>query len=239
MCGRYAIAIALAEAAEELDAELADPDPGPHYNLAPTMAAPIVVELPKLGVRRLGLARFGLVPKDSESVKDAGVRFINLRSEGIASQKRFTQLGEARRCLVVASGFFEWKPEGAKKTPFYFHPRAGRLLTFAGLWDTFGEGDGRVVSFSILTTGADERMHGVHERMPVIVPEPWRATWLNVETGDYQARLREVTSAPRVELDCYEVDRKVGNVRNDDPSVLEPAAGDQSSGGAAGRDAPA
>lgn len=230
MCGRYTVAIDAQEAAEELGAVLAVPAIEPRFNLAPTDDAPIAIERQE---RRIGLARFGLVPAESESPKAAGARWINLRAEGVATQRQFAESAARRRCLVLADGFYEWKHEGGKKRPFHFRLPAGGLITFAGIWDVW-EGDDektgehrRIPSFAILTTRPSELVARVHDRMPMIVPPALRDRWLSPDEHDAREVIRAIRDAEPIALEAFEVSAKVGSVRNDDPSLIEPIGGER------------
>lgn len=242
MCGRYTVAIQAQEVAEELRAAIHMPADAPaRFNVAPTQDAPIAIELAAVehDPRRIGLARFGLVPAESEGPKAVGARYINLRSENVAGQQAFAESAATRRCLVVADGFYEWKKpeEGAKsgkKQPYFFRPAKGGLLTFAGIWDMWKapEGD-RLPSFAILTAKPYPEVGAVHDRMPLIVPPAFRDRWLSPDEHDARALLRELRDAQRVPLESYPVSPRVGSVANDDPSLIErvdPGSPSESSG---------
>lgn len=225
MCGRYTVAIDAQEAAEELRAVLAVEAIEPRFNLAPTNDAPIAIERQE---RRIGLARFGLVPAESEGPKAAGARWINLRAEGVATQRQFAESAARRRCLVIADGFYEWRPVDGKKRPYYFRPVGGGLLTFAGIWDVWEGEDAktgaheRIPSFAILTTRPTELVAPIHDRMPMIVPPELRDRWLSPDEQDAREVIRAIRDAPPVALEAFEVSPKVGSVRNDDPSLIAP-----------------
>ena len=229
MCGRYTVAIQAQEIAEELRAAIHMPEGAPpRFNVAPTQEVPIAIELASVDHdhRRLGLARFGLVPAESEGPKAVGARYVNLRSENVAGQQAFAESAATRRCLVVADGFYEWRKDGegksAKKQPFYFRPQGGGLLTFAGIWDLWrGEDGEKLPSFAILTTKPDEVVGPVHDRMPLIVPRALRDRWLSTGEHDARALLRELRDAPRDPLESFPVSTRVGSVANDDPSLIE------------------
>jgi putative SOS response-associated peptidase YedK len=236
VCGRYSVAVQAQEAAEELRAVLTVEALPARYNLAPTQDAPIVVERAE---RRLGLARFGLVPAASEGPRAAGARWINLRAEGVASQPRFAETAERRRCLVLADGFYEWKREGRHKQPYFFRAVGGGLLTFAGVWDIWqgeeslenGESEGlgaqeaaaaRVPSFAVLTTRPDPLVAQIHDRMPLIVPPALRDRWLSPDEHDVRALLRAIRDAEPVALEAWKVSPRVGRVANDDAGLAAP-----------------
>jgi putative SOS response-associated peptidase YedK len=220
MCGRYSVAVRLADAARELRATLAvPPDRPPAYNVAPTQHAPIVVERAE---RRLGLARFGLVPAASEGPQAVGARYINLRAESIVSQKAFAEAIARRRCLVVADGFYEWREEGGRKQPYRIRLEGGGLLTFGGVFEIWKRSGGSIASFAILTTAASSVVRPIHERMPLIIPPGQRDRWLAPEEQDARTVLSQVQRADPVQLEIYRVSLRVGHPRHDDPSLIEP-----------------
>ncbi|MDQ3036464.1 MAG: SOS response-associated peptidase [Myxococcota bacterium] len=224
MCGRYTVAIQAQEAAEELRATLTFDDAAPRYNLAPTQDAPIAIQREE---RRIGLARFGLVPAESDGPKAAGARWINLRAESVAGQRAFAESAARRRCLVIADGFFEWKREGKSKQAWYFRPAGGGLLTFAGIWDVWegaasGDAKARIPSFAILTTTPTEVVADIHDRMPMIVPPALRDRWLSPSEDDARAVIRAIRDADPVPLESWKVGPRVGSVANDDPTLIEP-----------------
>jgi putative SOS response-associated peptidase YedK len=128
-------------------------------------------------VRELALLQWGLVPSWARDSKIA-FQCINARSETAAEKPAFRAAFKRRRCLIPASGFYEWQKKGKEKLPFLFSLRDGSLFAFAGLWDRWTTGDGRQTC-TILTTTANELVRPYHERMPVILPEEYHTDWLN------------------------------------------------------------
>jgi putative SOS response-associated peptidase YedK len=247
MCARYTMGEV---SAQELVAQLgldAEPPPlEPHYNIAPTQRAPIVVQS-RDGRRHLGLARFGLVPRWAEDLK-IGAQLLNARAETVASKPAFREAFARRRCLVVADGFYEWRLEGGVKVPTWFHLPDRRLIAFAGLWDTWVEpsrreslravrahradeglasdvaaGD-RVTSFAILTRDAEGPVQAVHDRMPVVLRPQDYASWLDRGVVDAALARRVLEHDRGAELEGHVVSRRVNSVRNDDPTLIEPVA---------------
>jgi len=184
MCGRYALhanpdVIALQFGLQSI------PDFKASFNIAPAAEILVVRE------QRASRARWGLRGK-----------FVNLRAETVAS--RFRSSG---RCLVPASGFYEWKTEGRRKQPFYFRPANEPLLALAGVWER--------ATCSLITTEPDAVVGKVHDRMPLLVPADHYDDWLS---GD-DALLRE---RPTVELRAHPVGLGVNQAANDSPRLIEP-----------------
>jgi putative SOS response-associated peptidase YedK len=105
---------------------------------------------------------------------------INARAESAATKPSFRSAFKARRCLVVADGYYEWQKLNAKlKQPYFIHMKGGKLFAFAGLWDRWSPPDGEAVeSCTILTTDANELNQPIHNRMPVIVDPADYKQWL-------------------------------------------------------------
>jgi putative SOS response-associated peptidase YedK len=105
---------------------------------------------------------------------------INARSDTAATKPTFRKSFRERRCLILADGFYEWKREGSRKQPYYIKLRDGEPFAFAGLWDRWHppEGDPRETC-TILTTSANDLVHQLHDRMPVILPRTAYSAWLD------------------------------------------------------------
>jgi putative SOS response-associated peptidase YedK len=226
MCGRYTLAITYRELAEELGVAF---DPAvaeayrPRYNIAPTDGNLVLCE--QEGDLSLVPARFGLVNFWAKDLSGAA-RQINARAETVRERPAFREAFEKRRCIVPADGFYEWKREGKAKLPIWFHPSEGKLLRFAGLYDTWKDRatGQRLRTFAIITTGANELVGPVHDRMPAILAPEDAEVWLSAAPSEAFALLRP---APEGALEAKRVSQRVGNVRNDDPSLLvadEPAS---------------
>ena len=145
-----------------------EPVLAPRFNIAPTQDV-TVVRAPS-GRRQAGQVQWGLVPSWARD-ESIGSKLINARAETVAEKPAFRAALRARRCLVLADGFFEWQPAGGRKQPWYFRARDGRPFAFAGLWERWQPAGGEAVeSCAIITTEANDVVRPVHERMPVILP---------------------------------------------------------------------
>jgi putative SOS response-associated peptidase YedK len=221
MCGRYTLAITYEELAEELGVE---PDPAiaeayrPRYNLAPTEGSLVLRE--HEGHGELMPARFGLVNFWAKDLS-AAARQINARAETVREKPAFREAFQRRRCIVPADGFYEWKPEGRGKQPYWFHPSEGKLLRFAGLYETWKDREtgAQLRTFAIITTAANDVVGPVHDRMPVILKPDDAHTWLSASPDEAFALLQP---APNRMLVAQRASKRVGNVRNDDPGLLQP-----------------
>ncbi|WP_149425244.1 SOS response-associated peptidase [Oryzomicrobium terrae] len=220
MCGRYALH---ADRQTLVSAfELSEcPEVTPRYNIAPMQPSLVVRQRPT-GERVAHFLRWGLVPSWAKDTSIAP-KLINARSETLAEKPSFRSAYKRRRCIVPASGFYEWKTEGKEKQPYYVHPASTELIGFAGLWERWTLPDADPLdTFTIVTTEANTAMTDIHERMPVILAPEDYGLWLSGETEqDLVHQL--LVPCPADWIAKYPVGKDVGNVRNQGPDLLTPA----------------
>ena len=195
------------------------------FNIAPTQQAP-VVRVDRDGNREIAELRWGLVPAWAKDLK-IGTSMINARSEGIDSKPAFREAVKSRRCIVPATGFFEWHGEPGRKQPFAITIPGMPLFGFAALWERWkppggdptrdhgGPGE-PVETFTIVTADANEAIARVHDRMPVILPMEAIDTWL---TGPWDAARALLRPWPG-ETALRAVGRYVSNVNNEGSECL-------------------
>ncbi|MFQ5433740.1 MAG: SOS response-associated peptidase [Anaerolineae bacterium] len=192
----------------------------PRYNIAPTQPV-TAVRLGQTGEGELTWLTWGLVPSWAKEPK-MGSRLINARSETVAEKPSFRAAFKRRRCLIPASGFYEWQKVNGRKQPMFIQAEDGRPLAFAGLWEFWQSGDGSVIeSCTILTTRPNELMAPIHNRMPVIIAADDFDDWLhpgpNPEMG-----LHLLRPYPAEKMTAYPVSTHVNSPRNDDAVCIEP-----------------
>jgi putative SOS response-associated peptidase YedK len=196
----------------------AEPFP-PRYNIAPTQ--PIAIVREEHHARRFALARCGLVPSWVEDPKRFSL-LINARTDGILDKPAFGAAMKYRRCLVPASGFYEWRRQGKSKQPFWVKPERGGPIAFAGLWETWSDRDGgEIDSACIVTTSANATVAPIHARMPVVVASENFELWLTGETDEANTLLRP---APDDLFTAVPVGDRVNKADADDPGLIEPVA---------------
>jgi putative SOS response-associated peptidase YedK len=220
MCGRYASFLP----AEALARIFGTVNPLPNFertwNMAPTRDAP-VVRLSREGERHLDALKWGLVPNFTKDLKQAR-KPINARSETIAKSGMFKEAFARRRCLVPAPVYYEWRDDPDGKTPFAVARVDGDPVAFGGIWEDWRSPEGeRLQTFATITTDANDLLAPIQDRMPVIIEQADWPVWLGEAEGDPAALLRP---APNDVLRVWQVDRKVGNVRNDGPDLIKPIA---------------
>lgn len=194
----------------------------PRYNIAPTQPGAIVRGVLH-GERSLEPARWGLVPRWAKDVK-IGARMINARSETAAEKPAFRDAFRRRRCLIPASGFYEWQRLGSgRKQPYYIYAAERSPLALAGLWETWNDpqGDRPLTTFTVLTTAANATVSRLHDRMPVIIPELHFSDWLGDDQPIDRLALLLAPADDRL-LTMHPVSPRVNSPAHDDASLIEP-----------------
>lgn len=189
------------------------------FNVAPTDPMP-VVGTSREGAAKIREVRWGLVPYWARDAK-IGHRAINARVESVAEKPMFREAFKRRRCLVPASGYFEWKPAGAAKQPYFIHDPGGELLMFAGLWEAWRatKESEPLYTYTIIVGPPGVVSGDIHDRAPVILPAATWAAWLFAEAADASALLAGVREPV---LTYHPVSKAVGSPKNDAPGLVEP-----------------
>ena len=197
----------------------------PCYNLAPTMNAFIVRET---SAGRIGQqTRWGLVPSWAPNLK-RGSDLFNARSESVFEKPSFAKLARTQRCVIPASGFYEWRDTPAGKMPTLFTPAHEPVLRFAGLWSTWADDHGEITYTStILTTEANRTMAPFHHRMPVLLTSNGSDQWLNNSIQNPDDIRHVLVSAPNDALQLRPISRRINNVRNNDSDCWGPHSVDE------------
>ncbi len=220
MCGRYSLKADIAQLAMRFEFAVDDLEHEPAYNIAPTQQ---VLTVTSQSERRAQYMRWGLIPFWAKD-KKIGYRMINARGETVAEKPSFRTALRKRRCLILADGFYEWQKLGGKqKRPMRITLTSGEPFAFAGLWETWQDPEGEVVtSCTIITTSANDALRPIHDRMPVILPQEAEAFWLDKTVEDPLALASVIASYPDDELEAFEVSTLVNNTRNKGPEVMTP-----------------
>jgi putative SOS response-associated peptidase YedK len=201
--------------------EVEVPEWQPRFNLAPTQLAPLISNEQ---TRRMSLARFGLIPMWADDPKIAS-RLINARVEGVARSKAFKQALQARRGIVPASGYFEWRATAHGKRPVFIHDARGQALALAALWERWRDPSGEWIrSFSIITRPSEGFLSEVHNRMPFILPPAEVDPWLAVgEQPVHEISRILQTPADVARLLGRPVSALANSPRNDGPECIAEA----------------
>jgi putative SOS response-associated peptidase YedK len=225
MCGRIRLSSDYSEIRIRLkfDAEAPAPNFERDWNLPPTQ--PMLVAIRSVdGKRTPKMMRWGLLPHWAKNEKIAYATF-NARAEEFTTKPAFRDAWKnGQRCLVVTDGFYEWKkldPKGKEKQPYAIGMTDGGPMVMAGLWARWKDpksGD-EIQSCTILTTGSNEIMDELHNRMPVILAESDWAMWLGEDPATNEELLAMLKPCSGTDLKIWPVDKRVGNVRNKGPEM--------------------
>lgn len=221
MCGRIALTLPPDMVASLFDAVFDAPDNlQPRYNICPTQDLHVV--LSDEGGRKIVRKRWGFLPRWYKT-PSGGPLLINARAETIADKPAFRSSARQRRCLIPASGFYEWtKGSDGGRDPSYIYPASGDALAFAGVWrDWTGEDGTELSTCAVVTCAANEDISALHHRMPVILKPEDFGLWLG-EEGKGAAILMK--PAPAGTLAHYRVSRAVNGARQDAAELMEPLA---------------
>jgi putative SOS response-associated peptidase YedK len=217
MCGRFYLTATPAEIRKLFKLEKI-PELVPRYNIAPMQSTPIVVA--EENGRAVLMARWGLVPAWSRDLSP-GAGMINAPAETLDDKPAYRTAFQSQRCLVPANGFYEWQTRGTKKQPYRITLRHGALIAFAGLWARWAPEDGDPVeTFAIVTTRASKLVSEVHDRMPVIIASTDYQRWLTAPAAAAKKLLLPYAAG----LTITAVGDRVNSLKNDDVSLLQPAA---------------
>jgi putative SOS response-associated peptidase YedK len=188
------------------------------YNVAPGQMVPVVVGH---NPNRIVLMRWGLIPHWAKEEKTR-FKMINARVETLTQKPAYRDLLRHKRCLVPASGFYEWKEEGRGKTPYYIHPTSTDFIAFAGLYDSWTNPKGEAIAtFTIITQDADAFMAGLHHRMPVVLQRELEDEWLAPHLTDPTEVLALLRRNRSVELDAHPVSPLVNKPSADGKALIQ------------------
>jgi putative SOS response-associated peptidase YedK len=225
MCGRFVQKTPLGEIRVLFETANPVPNAAARYNAAPTDNLAVVRYNPQSRERSLDLLRWGLVPLWAKD-PSFGPRCINARAETVATNKIFRDGFERRRCLVPADAFYEWQKAGGATQPYAIVPQGGGIFAFAGLWERWrNSADGSILrSFTIVTGLPNPLCRPIHDRMPVILPKTAWPLWLGEAEASPDELLALLRPYPEELMRAYAIGKAVGNVKNDEPGLLAPAA---------------
>jgi len=217
MCGRYSLACI-----DDLCGRfrVIDPTIGfrSHFNIAPGSTNPVIAVHERAEAIMM---QWGLVPHWAKDIK-ATHRPINARAESLTEKPMFRELLRNKRCLVPASGFFEWKHEDGRKVPFYIHVKDDPVFGFAGLYDVWHNPAGQMLqTYTIITTTPNELMAPIHNRMPVILKQDDEMRWLSRDVLPADEVQRILSPYPAEGMEVYPVSERVNKTDVDDEKVIE------------------
>lgn len=216
MCGRFAFTKNGEEVKKRFGLTLVPPDLTPRWNIAPSQNVPVILnESPD----RLSWVRWGLVPFWAPDEK-TGYRLINARAETVTEKPSFRQAVKARRCLILADAFYEWKKEGRRKRPFRVSLKDDGMFAFAGIWETWNKTGTELRTCAILTVEANPLVRTLHERMPVILPPSREREWLRDPGGDRALDL--LKPLPPGDMKMVEISAAINSPASEGAELIRP-----------------
>jgi putative SOS response-associated peptidase YedK len=213
MCGRFAIASTIG-LPDRFGVKGVAEETRPRFNIAPTATIPVVVQPEGPDSRQLEQMEWGMRPPWA---KPGAPLLINARAETLASRNSFRDAFLTCRCLIPATGFYEWRREGFGRRPFYFSLSSGGLFGMGGLFFP-----GTPSRFVIVTTQANELVSPFHVRMPAIIAPSNEKDWLTSGPLDPDRAAAITSHCPATSMAAWEVSPLVNNPANDGPNLIRP-----------------
>jgi putative SOS response-associated peptidase YedK len=223
MCGRFTASFEFREIKVRYNLGRDLPLFARRYNIAPSQEVPVIVQ--EDGVNELKPMRWGLVPSWAPD-PSIGNRLINARAETITEKPSFRRLIESRRCLIPADGFYEWRREGSRKIPVWFHLKKKEPFAFAGLWDVWRDVEGEVLhTFTIITTVPNALLRRIHHRMPVMFDTLQARQWLDPRLSTRNADIAAVLAPfPSELMESHDVSLLVNKPEIDSLDCINPVS---------------
>lgn len=216
MCGRFSLGLVYGFSTRFGVPEM--PELKPRYNIAPFQQVPVIVGGEAKTVKMM---RWGLVPHWAKG-EEFGLKLINVRSESAMEKPMFKPLLNRQRCLVPATGFYEWQKQGPRKRPYHIRVKDQEYFAMAGIYDTWSKEGKDLVTFSILTIKANEAIAPIHDRMPVILRPDTESEWASKEVLSADVLSNIFQSLPASSMDAYPVSDMVNDSHADHPDMVVP-----------------
>ena len=221
MCGRFTLAFNPNAIEEYFSIDIPGEHTGlsPRYNIAPSQDVAVVVRPDAEAGRNLTMMRWGLIPHWAKDSK-IGYKMINAKAETLTEKPSYRTAYKKRRCLIPATGFYEWVVQEGRKQPYYIRRKDDGVFAFAGLWEHWVHEEQSIYSTTIITTATDEKLQDLHTRMPVILPQDNHSDWLDPDLQDTES-LQALLVSDTSMLDYYPVSTQVNSPRNQGISLTE------------------
>ena len=215
MCGRFAMTDSEEKVMDDFQVQQSGLLLEPRYNISPSQDIPVIIQ--QQGLRRLETRQWGLIPFWAKVPKP----MINARAETASEKPAFRQAFRKRRCLIPASGFYEWVKEDGKKQPYFICMKNKQPIAFAGIWEEWQSAEGETLrTCAILTVEANSFLQFIHHRMPVILTPASGSIWLDASgIEDHSQNLLQPFSSEN--MAAWRVSRKVNVPTFDNPECLE------------------
>lgn len=220
MCGRFALTLSPDNISKYFHVEDV-PEGINQYNIAPGQLIKAIIQMPS-DRRKITSMKWGLIPSWTKD-PSKGVKTINARAETVGTKPSFRSAIKFRRCIIPASGFYEWEKVEKGKVPYYIHLKSNEPIGFAGLWDKWKRNNGSVIeTCTILTTSANNLLKPIHDRMPVIIHPNEYELWLDREMNETDKLKSIFQPYPSEMLSLYKVSNPVNKPAYDKADCIEP-----------------
>lgn len=188
----------------------------PNYNVAPSSIIPVIV---KNSPKKIIKMKWGYLPSWSKEY-DSKYSVINTRVETIQSKPYFKESFTKYRCLIPATGFYEWRKDPTEKIPFYIHLKNSKYFSFAGIYSIWKDVSGKeFYTCSIITTKPNKLMIPIHDRMPVILSKEEEEIWIDKQT-DLNVLKSLLDQYPSNEMEAYQISKDVNSPKNNYRKLL-------------------
>jgi putative SOS response-associated peptidase YedK len=218
MCGRYHLTATPENIVAHFQLQR-PPRNQPNFNISPAQKILCIVELDD-GSRKAVNLFWGLVPSWAKDTKISS-HLINARAETIREKPSFRAAFHKRRCLIVATGFYEWQKRPSGKQAYNLHRTDNNLFAFAGLWEHWQHDQETLYSCTIITTAATDLMQPIHERMPVIITGDQYDYWLNKAASEAET-YQLLSNNAYADMTATAISDYVNNPRHNDADCLQP-----------------
>jgi putative SOS response-associated peptidase YedK len=227
MCGRYTATFEFSDIRVRWNLDHDLPKYAPRFNIASEHISPTIpVIVRHKGRNECRLMHWGLIPHWAAD-PSIGNRMINVRAETLTGLPSFKLLVNRYRCIIPADGFYEWRKEGTRKVPMWFHLKTKEPFALAGLCDVWRKPDGkRVESFTIITTEPNELVRPIHNRMPVILRPEDEEQWLDASRIPFVKAKSLLKPYPEELIDTHDVSTIVNSAKFDGPECIQPVSED-------------
>lgn len=193
----------------------------PRYNIAPGQQVFAIIQN-RHGKRYATYLRWGLLPSWAKDPQ-LSYKMINARAETADQKPTYRNALRLRRCLIPATGFYEWCQVDALKTPYFIRLLSSAPMALAGLWEEWQAPKGETIrSFTVLTTAANHLVSSIHNRMPVVIPKCSINTWLDHSNYDLPQLMNMMQPYPAEDMEAYPVSTIVNSPINDRPECIRP-----------------
>jgi putative SOS response-associated peptidase YedK len=222
MCGRFTLTATIEEIMDRFEVQsfLEQEYYSPSYNIAPSQSVLAVINDGKSN--RMGFLKWGLIPTWTKDMS-IGNKMINARAETLSEKPSFRNAFKKKRCLIIADSFYEWqRHDDNSKTPMRIQLKAKKLFAMAGIWENWKSPEGKALySCSVITTGPNELMKDIHDRMPAILKPDDEKIWLDPSISDLDYLYQFLKPLDENLMDAYEVSSLVNSPKNNSIDLIK------------------